>query len=174
MNARLADPSAEKVSASVGKTERIGRFRVLKRMPSPGSRDVFLATDLKGLQVVLEVLGAPQRNQGLFDPTLAEEAATYAGLSHPNLVKVVDLFSADGRFVIAIEYVDGTTLDVLRSTFAHDGAAQYTAHGYAVKAYEGCVCGSVGDWAVEQSIASRAGARCSTLTATIEMDAADA
>ena len=74
---------------------------------------MYLATEADGREVVLEVLGAPQRNQGMLDPRIADEAASYARLDHPNVVKVVELFSADGRFVIALEHSDGSTLEVL-------------------------------------------------------------
>jgi serine/threonine-protein kinase len=89
----------------------------VKRLPGSG-REVFLGADATGREVVLEVLSAPQRNQGLLDSKIADEATSYARLSHPNLVKVVDLFSADGRFVIAVEHLDGTTLEVLRDALA--------------------------------------------------------
>ncbi|HTQ46607.1 MAG TPA: serine/threonine-protein kinase [Polyangiaceae bacterium] len=74
---------------------------------------MYLAAEDSGREVVLEVLGAPQRNQGMLEPKIADEAASYARLDHPNVVKVVELFSADGRFVIALEHSDGSTLEVL-------------------------------------------------------------
>ena len=91
----------------------LGRFRIVRRHPGPGGRDVYLATEADGREVILEVLGAPQRNQGMLEPKIADEAASYARLDHPNVIKVVELFSADGRFVIALEHVDGSTLEVL-------------------------------------------------------------
>jgi serine/threonine protein kinase len=92
----------------------LGRFRIIKQLPGPGGRDVYLAAaEGEDYEVVLEVLGAPQRNQGMLDPRLADEAASYARLDHPNIVKVVELFSADGRFVIALEQFAGSTLELL-------------------------------------------------------------
>ena len=76
---------------------------------------MFLAAAEDGREVVLKVFGAPQRNQGLFDPKIADEASAYARLVHPNIVKVVDIFSADGQFVIALEYVDGAPLSFVRA-----------------------------------------------------------
>ena len=103
--------------------DRIGRFRILERLGSGGSRDVFLAEDETGTRVVLKVLAAPHRNQGLLDPRLADEASTYARLVHPNLVRVVDLFSAGGHFVIALESLDAASLNVVRAVLKRSGGA---------------------------------------------------
>ncbi len=100
----------------------IGVFRILRRLPA-SSRDVFLAVAEDGAHVVLKVFGAPQRNQGLFDPKVADEASAYARLAHPNIVKVLDMFSADGQFVIVLEYVDGSSLSFVRATLERTGRA---------------------------------------------------
>ena len=103
--------------------DRIGRFRIVERLGSGSSRDVFLAEDDAGARVVIKVLAAPHRNEGLLDPLLAGEASAYARLAHPNLVKVVDLFSAEGHFVIALEYLDGASLNVVRAVLKRGGGA---------------------------------------------------
>ncbi len=97
----------------------LGAFRVLRRLPA-SSREVLLAKDPNGKQVVLKVFDAPERNQGLFDDKVADEASAYGRLSHPNIVKVVDIFSADGKFVIALEWVDGSSLAVVRAMLERD------------------------------------------------------
>jgi serine/threonine protein kinase len=99
----------------------LGAFRVLRRLPA-SSREVLLAKGPDGNQVVLKVFDAPERNQGLFDDKVADEASAYARLSHTNIVKVVDIFSADGKFVIALEFVDGTSLAVVRALLEKSGA----------------------------------------------------
>lgn len=97
------------------------------------SAGVFLAEDDEGTRVVLKVLAAPRRNQGLLQPRIVSEATAYASLAHPNIVKVEDLFSADGRFVVALEYVEGATLNVVRAAMRRggvtieDGTAMYAA-----------------------------------------------
>lgn len=98
----------------------IGEFRIVRRLPA-SSRDVYLAEDAQGERVVLQVLEAPARNQGLFDPELADEASAYARLAHPNIVRVRDVFSAEGRFVVALDYVDGTTLALARAALERRG-----------------------------------------------------
>ncbi|HEY1956943.1 MAG TPA: serine/threonine-protein kinase [Polyangiaceae bacterium] len=112
----------------------MGAFRILRRLPA-SSREVFLARAEDGHEVVLKVFGAPQRNQGLFDPKIADEASAYARLAHANIVKVVDMFSADGQFVIALEYVDGAPLSYVRAALERIGRAVpdacwlYVMHG---------------------------------------------
>jgi serine/threonine-protein kinase len=95
--------------------ERIGPFLVLRRLASSGPREAFLATDDGDRQVVLKVLDAPHLGDGLLDPKIADDASSYARLSHPNLVKVVELFSSGGRLLIALESVEGSTLNVVRA-----------------------------------------------------------
>ena len=45
----------------------------------------------------------------------AREAAAYARLSHPAIVKLYDFFSDDGQLVMVLEYVDGLPLHKLRA-----------------------------------------------------------
>jgi eukaryotic-like serine/threonine-protein kinase len=96
-------------------TRQIGPFRVVRQLESCGAREAFLAVDAAEHQVVLKVLSAPQSEDGLIDPRIADEASAYARLSHPNLVKVVQLFSASGRLLVALETVEGSTLNVVRA-----------------------------------------------------------
>jgi serine/threonine-protein kinase len=95
---------------------QIGPFRVVRQLESCGSREAFLAVDAAERQVVLKVLSAPRSEDGLIDPRIADEASAYARLSHPNLVKVVELFSAGGRLLVALETVEGSTLNVVRAS----------------------------------------------------------
>jgi len=110
------------VGAEPETNSKIGPFRILEPLGSGGAHDVFLAEDEAGTRVVLKILAAPERNQGLFDPRIADEASTYAALRHPNIIKVLDLFSTEGRFVIALEWVDGASLSVVRAALKRQGS----------------------------------------------------
>jgi serine/threonine-protein kinase len=101
----------------------IGIFRVVRQLPSSATHDAYVAEGAAGTTVVLKVFDAPVRNQGLLDPKVADEVSAYARLAHPNIVKVVDLFSADGRFVLALEYVEGVTLESALATLRRNGTA---------------------------------------------------
>jgi serine/threonine-protein kinase len=100
--------------------ERIGRFRVVRRLGSAGG-NTYLGSDEGDRTVVLKVLEVASRNQGLFDPRVADEAAAYARLSHPNLVRVLDLFSADGKFVIVLEHFESSALNVVQASMRRAG-----------------------------------------------------
>jgi serine/threonine protein kinase len=121
-------------STEVTEPRGLGAFRILRRLPA-SSREVYLASAADGARVVLKVFDAPPRNQGLLDPKIAEEASAYARLSHPNIVRVLDMFSADGKFVIALEHVEGCSLAVLRASLERAGKTApdecwiYVMHG---------------------------------------------
>jgi serine/threonine-protein kinase len=100
------------------RSDRIGPFRILKGLATAGGRDAFLAEDENGRRVILKVLGAPDGDLGSPDPRIADEVAAYARLSHPNLVRAVDVASADGFLVVALENVEGCQLNGIRGALA--------------------------------------------------------
>jgi serine/threonine-protein kinase len=101
--------------------EEIGPYRVLHALSSRGTpSETLLAANEAGERVVLKGLGSADRGQRLLDPKIADEAREYSRLSHANLVKILDLFSADGRFFVALEYVDGLALQAVHAALADD------------------------------------------------------
>jgi serine/threonine protein kinase len=102
------------------KIEHIGPYRVLRPLSPDGSGDAILAADEAGEPVVLKPLGAADPNQPLLDPKIADDARAYARLSHPNLVRIIDLFSADGQFFVAMEYINGRSLDAVHMALVDD------------------------------------------------------
>jgi serine/threonine-protein kinase len=110
--------------------EHIGPYRVLHRLSSERSGEIVLAADDTGTRVVLKGLGAADPRQALLDPKIADDARSYARLSHPNLVKMVDLFSADGQFFVALEYVDGRALDAVHAALLDDSEVDATCWIY--------------------------------------------
>jgi serine/threonine-protein kinase len=102
--------------------DRIGPFRILRGLATSGAGDVFLAAGDDRRRVVLKVLAAPGRDAGAVDDRIASEVAAYARLSHPNLVRVVDVISSDGFFAVALEDGEGTTLNVVRAALTRDGS----------------------------------------------------
>lgn len=65
--------------------------------------------------VVLKLLLAQFRDDASFERMFAREAAAYARLSHPAIVKLYDFFSAEGQLVMVLEHVDGLPLNKLRA-----------------------------------------------------------
>lgn len=105
--------------------QRIGGFRVLRRLASGATTDVLLARaeGSPGPEriVALKVLLQPSRSDPAFESLFAREAAAYARLSHPAIVQLYDFFAADGQLVMVLEYIDGLPLHKLRATLSIGG-----------------------------------------------------
>ncbi|MFH2051430.1 MAG: serine/threonine-protein kinase [bacterium] len=89
----------------------IGNYRVLDKIGSGGMANVYLAVhrDIPSLHVVLKMLG---------DPKLVErfkrEADKLACLDgHPGICQIKNFFDHEGVFYIAMEYIDGRTIQEL-------------------------------------------------------------
>ncbi|HEY5243772.1 MAG TPA: serine/threonine-protein kinase, partial [Polyangiaceae bacterium] len=116
---------------------RVGAFRVLRRIATGGTSDVLLARaeGPHGFErvVVLKLLLQEYRDDKSFERMFAREAAAYARLSHPAIVKLFDFFSDDGQLVMVLEYVDGLPLHKLRALLKprglpfDDSAAMFVA-----------------------------------------------
>jgi serine/threonine-protein kinase len=96
----------------------LGRYRVLECIGTGAMGTVFRAWDPKLERTVAlktvrvgEGFDSPERKR-LAD-TLLREAVTVARLSHPNVVAVYDLEDTPEGAFVAMEYVDGTTLEEL-------------------------------------------------------------
>src|SRR5262245_53722464 len=90
--------------------ERLGRFIVLRPLGAGGMGEVYEARDPElERSVALKVLRADRGEDGAM--RLVREAQALAQLQHPNVVSVHEVGVAGGRVFIAMEYVDGQTLD---------------------------------------------------------------
>lgn len=113
--------------------ERIGGYRVVRRLATGGTSEVLLAKAEGPMgferSVVLKLLLPSHRGDEELAKMFAREAAAYARLSHPCIVRLYDFFALDarqaegagtsmsrypGQLVMALEYVDGPTLQRLR------------------------------------------------------------
>lgn len=87
------------------------RYRLERHLAQGGMAEVWLATDITlDRQVALKWL----RPSLATDPVVAErfrrEAIAVAGLNHPNIVAVHDVFEEDGRQAVVMQLVDGKSL----------------------------------------------------------------
>jgi serine/threonine-protein kinase len=100
---------------------------VLRRIATGGTSDVLLARaeGPHGFErvVVLKLLLQEYRDDKSFERMFAREAAAYARLSHPAIVKLFDFFSDAGQLVMVLEYVDGLPLHKLRALLKPRGVA---------------------------------------------------
>ncbi|HUE77380.1 MAG TPA: serine/threonine-protein kinase [Longimicrobiales bacterium] len=93
--------------------DRVGAYRILREIGRGGMSVVYLAERVDGLfeqRVALKFLGVSHEVGVL---RFARERRILAGLTHPNIARLLDGGSDDrGRPYIIMEYVDGRPLDV--------------------------------------------------------------
>ena len=93
------------------KTE-MGPYRLVRRIASGGMSVIFEARDLAlDREVAVKVLNEQHSSDETLETRFQEEARLTATVSHPNVVKVYTAGSAFGRHFIAMELVQGESLD---------------------------------------------------------------
>src|SRR5215472_13181930 len=101
--------------------DRIGRYRIIKEIGRGAMGIVYLATDPTiGRSVAIKTVRLrdvdnAQKREKLRE-RLFREARSAGVLSHPNIVTIYDMAEEDGIAYIAMEYVDGPTLDEILSS----------------------------------------------------------
>jgi Tol biopolymer transport system component len=113
----------------IGKT--VSHYRIVEKLGSGGMGVVYKAEDTKlGRTVALKVL-PPER---VADPNrkrrFVQEARAASALNHPNIIVIHDIDEAEGVHYIAMEHVEGKTLDRL---IARHGLRVNEALRYAVQ-----------------------------------------
>ena len=125
----------------IGKT--VSHYRILEKLGSGGMGVVYKAEDTKLPRfVALKFLvgahgmrpGEGERRSPLHDPVALErfkrEARAASALNHPNIITIYDIDEAEGIHYIAMECVEGKTLDRL---IARHGLRLNEALKYAVQ-----------------------------------------
>ena len=91
---------------------RLGRYEVRSRLGSGGMGEVYLAEDTQlGRHVALKFLHAETAADPHARARLIREARAAATLDHPSICAVHEVGDADGLLFIAMQYVDGETLE---------------------------------------------------------------
>lgn len=89
-----------------------GEYRVLRRVGSGGTANVFLAEErATGRQVAMKVLRAHLLDDPDMQGRFAREAALLSRLSHPNIVRLLRYEPSDEGVVLLLDWVDGRRLD---------------------------------------------------------------
>jgi len=93
------------------------RYKIVGQLGRGGMGIVYKATDsVLDRVVAYKVLPNELRESPKALKNFLREAKSAAQLNHPNIVTVYDAGEQDGRFYIAMEYVEGTTLkEILRT-----------------------------------------------------------
>ena len=90
------------------------RFHILEKLGTGGMASVFRAEDKQsGRLVALKVPHEKYAQEKRFTSRLSREAAVLSRLRHPNIVRVYEYGKADDTHFIAMELVDGPSLDQL-------------------------------------------------------------
>jgi len=97
--------------------ERVGRFKILRRLAQGGMAELFLAradgaVGFAKLVVVKRMLEAFSRQDDLVR-MFVDEARLAGRLEHPNIVQVYDFGEELGRFFYAMEFVQGENVSAI-------------------------------------------------------------
>src|SRR5580704_14684469 len=103
--------------------ELLNHYRVMKRLGSGGMGEVFLAEDTRlhrkvALKVLLPEVAADPDRMARF----LQEARLASALSHPNAAHIYEIGEADGSHYLAMEYIEGETLEARLSGVPHADA----------------------------------------------------
>src|SRR5450631_2544908 len=95
---------------------KLSHFEILEKLGEGGMGVVYKARDLRldrlvAIKVLPEHLVATPERQARFE----QEAKAASSLNHPNIITVHEIDQAEGVTFIAMEYVDGKTLDQIIS-----------------------------------------------------------
>jgi Tol biopolymer transport system component/tRNA A-37 threonylcarbamoyl transferase component Bud32 len=93
---------------------RIGTFEITAPLGTGGMGEVYHARDTRlGREVAIKVLPAERLADATRRARFVQEARTASALSHPHIITIHEIESADGIDFIVMEYVAGQTLDGL-------------------------------------------------------------
>ncbi|HEY1815680.1 MAG TPA: tetratricopeptide repeat protein [Kofleriaceae bacterium] len=102
------------MSAQGDGVRRLGRYELITRIGQGGMAEVQLALQRgpAGFEklVVVKLVHDSLATQKAFVDMLLDEARLAALVKHPNVVDIYDLGQADGRYFIAMEYLEGEPL----------------------------------------------------------------
>jgi len=104
------EKSAEK-SPQKRTVKQVGDFELKKRLGKGGMGEVFLARQVSLDRIVaLKTLNKELAGKEDFVARFMREARSMAKLDHPNIVKVYAVDSYKGIYFVAIEYIDGKSV----------------------------------------------------------------
>ena len=92
--------------------DRLAHYRVLSLLGKGGMGEVFLAEDTRlhrkvALKVLLPEVAQDTEKLARFE----QEARAASALSHPNAAHIYEIGEANGRHFLAMEYIEGETLE---------------------------------------------------------------
>ncbi len=92
--------------------ETLAHYRILSLLGAGGMGEVFLAEDTRlNRKVALKVLLPEVAEDTEKLARFVQEARAASALSHPNAAHIYEIGEADGRHFLAMEYIEGHTLE---------------------------------------------------------------
>ncbi|MBI4468216.1 MAG: serine/threonine-protein kinase [Acidobacteria bacterium] len=96
--------------SKIGQT--IGPYKVVNCLGAGGMGEVYLAQDMRlDRKIALKLLPVHLTRDGDSMRRFVQEAKAASALSHPNVAHIYEIGEADGFSFIAMEYVEGQTLE---------------------------------------------------------------
>jgi serine/threonine protein kinase len=113
--------------------DSLGRYTLMKRLATGGMGEVYLAAKAGpvgfGPRVALKILRDELASDQQFVDMLVDEANISMFLNHQNVVSVLDLSEDQGRYYIAMEFVQGCTVESLIERLIQKGRKLHVSHG---------------------------------------------
>ena len=107
--------------------ETISHYRIIRQLGSGGMGIVYEAQDLTlGRSVALKFLPPGLASDPAALDRFLLEARAASALNHPNICTIYAVENADGQSFIAMELLDGQTLDILVNGMATDRVIEYS------------------------------------------------
>src|SRR5262249_38334585 len=92
---------------------KLGRYEICSKLGAGGMGEVYLAKDtLLARLVAIKLLPPETVSDEHARKRLMREARTVATLDHPNICSIYEVGEEDGRSFIAMQYIEGETLDL--------------------------------------------------------------
>ena len=92
--------------------QTISHYKIVSQLGAGGMGEVYLAEDTQlGRRVAIKLLSSELVADERANKRLVKEARAAATLDHPNICSIYEVGQADGRSFIAMQYIEGETLD---------------------------------------------------------------
>ena len=86
-------------------------YTIIKSLGKGGMAEVFLAEDIRfKTKVAIKVLNSDFSSNSNISQRFIAEARNLFRMSHPNVVRVIDLIEEEGKKAFVMEYIDGNNL----------------------------------------------------------------
>lgn len=93
-------------------TGKLGKYELFEKLGEGATAEVYRASDtVLGREVALKILRSALIADREAYARFVQEARAASGLFHPQIATVLDLGEAEGRYFIAMRYVEGPPLD---------------------------------------------------------------